>query len=71
MATPLPVIQRIYDKFRNGDPLTDKELEVGIEHFDQMAKLLNQSGPVFKLAAQESHRVMDGLASYQRARKQK
>ena len=61
----------IYDKLAKGDPLSDTELEVGIEHFGALGKLLAVSGPVFQLATNEAYRVVDRLNSFQFARQNK
>ena len=61
----------IYDKICKGDPLSDTELQVGVEHYSKMAELLMRSGPVFKLASNEANRVAETMISYTNARKQK
>lgn len=61
--------QVIYEKFTNGDPLTDRELSEGIKHFTKTEQLLTEAGPVFKLAASEARRVVNGLESFQFHRK--
>lgn len=65
------VIETIYTKFQAGDSLTDEDLRIGIEHFNQMAEMLWKSGPVFRLAAQEAIRVADRLKGFQDARRSK
>ena len=65
------VPETIYNKFRDGDSLTDTDLEIGIKHFSEMGELLIKSGPVFRLAAQEALRTAGRLSDFQRARKQK
>ena len=60
-----------YDKICKGDPVSDTELQVGVEHYSKMAELLMRSGPVFKLASNEANRVAETMISYANARKQK
>lgn len=65
------VVETVYAKFCKGDPLTNNELDVGIEHFRPLSDMLFRSGPVFRLAAQEANRVATGLEDYKSARNQK
>ena len=60
--------KEIYEKFVAGDPLSDCDLDVGIEHFSRMARLLFASGPIFRLAAIEASRVELRLREYEEAR---
>lgn len=69
MKQALPA--RIYDKYRNGDPLSDTELDVGIEHFRKMSQLLAATGPAFLLATGECYRVLNTLEGYKLARTSK
>lgn len=63
MSTGLNV-KLLYEKFVNGDSLSNREVLDGYFHFRRMASDLVQSGPVFKLAATEAFRVADTLKSY-------
>jgi len=65
----MTTIRKIYDKFIQGDPLTDDELAHGIQHFSTLDKLLGESGPIFELASNEACRVYHRLREYQDARK--
>ena len=65
------VPETIYNKLVKGDPLTDLELAVGIEHFAKMGEMLLKSGPVFRLAGQEALRTADRLSDFQRERNRK
>jgi hypothetical protein len=65
MNTP----REIYEKFTNGDSLSDQDLTRGIAHFGRMAADLNASGPTFRLAAVEAHRVASTLADFKVARR--
>lgn len=58
----------IYEKFVNGDSLTDEELKVGSIFFHDMWVQLKQAGPVFKLAANEAGSVYFQFDSFIRAR---
>lgn len=57
-----------YENLRKGITLTDQELREGYAHFHSMYLLLNQSGPVFQLAASEAAVVAEQLDSYIRER---
>ncbi len=59
---------QIYEAYTTGDPLTDEELKVGIEHFQKIADLAFDSGPVFRLMEQEATRVVVALSQFQFAR---
>jgi len=59
----------IYEKFCNGDSLSDSDLEIGIYHFKNTGELLSASGPVFKLAANEAWRVALRLEDFYNERK--
>lgn len=65
------VYETVYDKFRDGDSLTDKELDIGIGHFRPMGEMLLRSGPAFRLAAQEALRVADRMEDYKTERNRK
>lgn len=65
------VVETVYTKFCNGDPLSDNELDVGIYHFKPMADMLFRSGPVFRLAAQEANRVAMRLEEFKQSRSRK
>jgi len=65
------LIKEIYEKFRNGDPLTDLELKVGVEHFSTASEMLSCLGPRFDLAENELRRVAIGLSDFIAARKTK
>ena len=60
--------EEVYNKFRNGDALSDAEISFGIAAFMNAADSLRGLGPVFRLAQQEAHRVYMTLSSYQQAR---
>lgn len=61
----------IYQKYCKGDKLTDMEIAYGITHFNEVAKLLYTSGPVFILAAREAMRIRDRLSEIDAARSTK
>lgn len=64
----MTTISDVYSKCINGRPLTMKEIDIGIEHFDKMSKLLFASGPVFSLAAVEANRIYLMLDGFKMAR---
>jgi len=64
-------INDIYEKFLNGDPLSDEELKIGEVHFSTAADLLFPLGPRFDLAQNELRRVANGLNDFIAARKRK
>ena len=58
----------IYEKVLNGDPLTDREIEEGIEFFDDLNKKLMMLGPVFLLSSNEVNRVLILLKNFKQDR---
>ena len=58
----------MYEKYVNGDPLTDQEISSGIDFFGDLTWKLDQLGPVFKLSANESRDVLYSLEAYRDAR---
>lgn len=58
----------IYDKYIQGDPITDKELTDGVEFFKRLTDDLDMLGPVFKLAANESRRIYHAFTDFKRNR---
>ena len=69
MKTPNP--RTIYEKYIKGDALTNKELEVGVEFYKDLADKLIQCGPIFRLAYKEANTVFINLAGFQKARMNK
>lgn len=61
-------VKHIYERFTDGNVLTDNDLFVGHHHFSELALSLYASGPVFRLAAVEARRVADALDGFQQAR---
>lgn len=56
--------ETIYDKYWNGVPMTMDQLRAGHAHFEKLAALLGESGPIFALAAREARRTafdLEGL----------
>jgi hypothetical protein len=66
-----PTLDQIYEKFINGDPLTNDDLAIGISGFDTLAAIARQAGPAFSLAAREATRVVIALEDFEAARKRK
>lgn len=60
--------QEIYEKFCNGDRLSDDDLNVGYIHFLSLETLLRRSGPAFSLAAKEAGRVASALNEFKESR---
>lgn len=67
----MKTVKQIYEATKNGDSLTDAELDRGIRHFKPLADLLNVSGTEFRLAFYEANAVYLQLVSYQEARSRK
>lgn len=61
-------MRTIYEKYCNGDSLTDDEVNVGEQHFQKLADQMRALGPPFLLATRELQRVATGLESYRTAR---
>jgi hypothetical protein len=61
----------VYEKFCNGDSLSDEEVNEGVIFYDYLSAKLFQCGPVFALAAREALRVRNTLHSYQQSRLEK
>ena len=56
-----PSIRVIYDAYRNGDVITDRNLIFAYKFFKGLADDLVKCGPVFSLAFQEAYRTERGL----------
>lgn len=67
MNQPHP--KQIYEKYHNGDKLTDNEVIYGTVYFKRLAEQLNICGPVFKLAADEAQRIRHRLYEMSVARR--
>ena len=66
-----PDIKEIYDKYNNGDALTDLEIKVGYEHFTKLRNFLDPCGPVFHLAWCEAHRMAMRFGEFIKARSER
>lgn len=64
-------IKVIYDKYINGDSISNDELEFGIRHFQTLANYLHSLGERFHLVWKDTYTVLNGLIDYQTARKRK
>jgi len=62
-------IKDIYEKYKNGDPISDIELKFGINEFKHLEEQLKELGIVFHLAWKEVFYVLKGLEDYKKARK--
>lgn len=58
----------IYEKFQNGDPLSNYEIDQGAEFHKELANTLSKLGPVFYTAFKESNRVAMAFIEFQNAR---
>ena len=61
----------VYEKFVNGDSLTDKEVSFGVAFYKDLADKLISCGPAFWLTFKEANQVYMRLEDFQRARAQK
>lgn len=61
----------IYNKFIDGDPLSNYEIDAGAEFHKNLANELAKLGPVFYTAFRESNRVAMAMIEFQNARKVK
>ena len=61
-------IKTIYDKYRNGDCIEDRELVYAILFFTDLKDKLEKLGPIFRLSANEVRSVEYGLLVYYQAR---
>jgi hypothetical protein len=66
-----PNPKRIYEKYSNGDSLTDEEVEFGVKFYKDLADKLISCGPVFWMSFKEANQVYMCLEDFQRARTQK
>ena len=57
-------IEIIYNKYRNGDPLSMEELKTGFNHFNTLATMLGELGPVFLIVSNETNRIARDFKSY-------
>lgn len=58
----------IYNKFYNGDPITDAELAAAKTYWANLQNELSKVGPVFELARKEAIRIHTQIVNYQTAR---
>lgn len=64
-------MRHVYEKYTNGDSISDEELKEGLAFFKKLSDDLMTLGPVFKLAAVEANLVYMAFNSYQRARNER
>lgn len=69
MATPNP--GKIYEKYLNGESLTNVEVNFGAAYFRDLADKLVKCGPAFSLAFKEANVVYMRLEDFQDARMRK
>jgi hypothetical protein len=58
----------LYDKYMEGDHITDQELKEGLVFYNDLSRSLFRCGPTFRLAAAEANRVYEGLRAVTVAR---
>lgn len=61
-------IANLYQKYMNGDHITTPGLLAMYDHFMQLGQLAGESGPVFKLAALEAHKVAENVRGFLNSR---
>ena len=62
-------MNKLYEKYCNGDSLTDEEVTEGEIFFRELAGMLYDAGLAFYITAKEANRVYLGLRGYREARK--
>lgn len=63
------VARIVYDKYKRGDSISNKELNEGVKFFFDVSEKLSVMGPVFTLAAHEAAETYWALIGFQEARK--
>lgn len=61
--------QATYEKFLNGDPISNYEIDQAVDFHNELANNLSKMGPMFHLAFKESNRVFLVMVEFQQARK--
>ena len=61
--------KKIYQKYLDGDSLTNAEIDYGVEFFTDLADKLIQCGERFALAFHEARRMQTNFEGFQQARK--
>lgn len=61
-------MKEIYDKYRDGHSLTNKEVQDGIDFYGDLADKLFKCGDTFRLAAKEALQVYHALYGFRQAR---
>lgn len=67
--TPKMNLKVIYDKYKNGDSLSNEEVEFGIEFFGDLADKLFACGDRFHFSAVEANTIHCTLAGYKQFQK--
>jgi len=60
----------IYDKIKDGGPISNSELNEAIDFFSDLEDKLMVLGPVFRLAWKEALNIKITLESFKRAREE-
>ena len=61
--------RELNQKIKNGDPLTDTELQVALDHFEALEAMLLRSGPEWGIARDAAIRETNRLRDFRDARK--
>jgi hypothetical protein len=61
-------IKEIYDKYLDGETITDQELNDGLNHFGIVEQYLRELGPRFHFPWKEANRVKMDLHAFKKAR---
>lgn len=64
----MKTVAQIYETLRLGDPLTDRELLVGIEFFNNLANMAAAVGPVYSLMGRDARMTANTLSDFYAAR---
>lgn len=60
----------VYEKFINGDDLTDQDVAFGRTFYKELAEKLIKCGPVFRLAWLEANKVAQRFDGFYEARRE-
>lgn len=61
-------MKTIYERYCNGDVLTDDEVKTGEKFFRKLAEDLYDAGIAFHITAKEANRIYLGLRDYRISR---
>ncbi len=61
----------VYEKYVNGDFLTDEEIKVGISKLKVLCELMGEMGNYMRMSWKECNSVLMSLEAIKKARKEK